>query len=85
MKMIVLLALSGLATGASAQVVMDFQDLEHHDSGFADHGYSYSANGFTVSHPNNEPFPFRTAGTLCQSTPSRMSRCEPFQTEGVTK
>ncbi len=64
MKMIVLLALSGLATGASAQVVMDFQDLEHHDSGFADHGYSYSANGFTVSHPNNEPFPFRTAGTL---------------------
>jgi len=54
---------AGITSGASAQLVMDFQSLESNGTGFIDHGFSYSANGFTVSHPNSEPFEFTTAET----------------------
>lgn len=65
MKNCTIAAIAGLAFvgAANAQVVMDFQDLESTGGGFTDHGYSYSANGFTVSHDINEPFEFTTAHT----------------------
>lgn len=57
------LVAAGISSGASAQNVMDFQTLEHDGTGFVDVGFSYSANGFTVSHPDSEPFQFAVAGT----------------------
>ena len=58
-------AVAGLAMAsvASGQVVMDFQDLEMNDSGLHDWGYVYTAGDWMVSHPNSEPYEFTTAGT----------------------
>ena len=65
MKNCTIAAIAGLAFvgAANAQVIMDFQDLENTGGGFDDQGYSYSANGYTISHDVNEPHPFLTAHT----------------------
>ncbi len=56
------LALAALAAGASAQVI-DFQALEMNDSSIHNWGYVYQEDGFTLDHPQSEPFQFATFGT----------------------
>jgi len=55
---------SALVSSASADVVMDFQDLEIHDNGLHDWGYVYTVGNWMLSHPETEPYQFASAGTL---------------------
>ncbi len=52
-----------LASVASGQVVMDFQDLEVNDGNLHNQGFVYTSGDWMVSHPNSEPFEFASAGT----------------------
>ncbi len=56
------LAAAGLATAASAQVI-DFEALAMNDSLIHNWGYVYMEDGFTLDHPQSEPFEFATFGT----------------------
>ncbi len=58
-------AVAGLAISsvASAQVVMDFQDLESNGNGFIEHGDLYTAGDWQLAKPQGEPWPFTTAET----------------------
>lgn len=56
------LLVAGISTVATAAVI-DFQTLEHIDGGIADHGFTYSEDGFTLNNLSS-PFAFATFGTL---------------------
>ena len=57
------------ASAFAGVTVIDFQSLEHAGTGTADAGYVYMEDGYTLSHPDTEPFEFATWGTGASNYP----------------